>query len=85
MITVIYGPQGSGKTRHREALATHFGCTRILDCEIQLEFRRRKAVAELQAGDLVLTNDEAQAQRLGEIGARVIHISDALAQAGIPQ
>lgn len=83
MITVIYGPHASGKTRHREALATHFGCTRILDCEIPLERSTCKAVTALQAGDLVLTNDEGQAQRLGEIGARVIYIGDALAQAGI--
>ncbi len=29
--TVIYGPPGSGKTRNAKRLATHYGCTKIID------------------------------------------------------
>ena len=28
---VVYGPKACGKTKHRDALARHFGCTRIVD------------------------------------------------------
>lgn len=28
---IVYGPQGCGKTRHAEALATHFGACRVID------------------------------------------------------
>jgi len=50
---VITGPQGSGKTRHAEALRAHFGLAHILDDE------------SWHAGDpvpddtLVLTNEAA--------------------------
>lgn len=30
-IVVIHGPQGCGKTRNAQALAAHFGCSRIID------------------------------------------------------
>ncbi|MES2157509.1 MAG: hypothetical protein V4512_06865 [Pseudomonadota bacterium] len=31
MITIIHGPQASGKTFHKEAFAAHYGCTHIVE------------------------------------------------------
>lgn len=31
MSTVIYGPQGCGKTTHKAALAAHFGLSHVID------------------------------------------------------
>jgi len=31
MITMVYGPQASGKTRNKDALAKHFDHMRVLD------------------------------------------------------
>jgi hypothetical protein len=31
MITIIYGPQASGKTRNRDALAKHYEHTTVID------------------------------------------------------
>lgn len=31
MSTVIYGPQGCGKTTHKAALAAHFGMAHVVD------------------------------------------------------
>ena len=31
MITLVYGPQASGKTRNREALAKHYGHATVID------------------------------------------------------
>jgi len=28
---IIYAPQGTGKTKHAEALRKHFGCTKVID------------------------------------------------------
>jgi hypothetical protein len=29
--TIVYGPQGCGKTRHAQALCVRYGCTSIVD------------------------------------------------------
>lgn len=50
---VITGPQGSGKTRHAEALRAHFGLAHILDDE---SWRPGDAVP---ADTLVLTHEDA--------------------------
>ena len=31
MLTVVYGPQASGKTRNRDKFASHYGHTTIID------------------------------------------------------
>lgn len=50
-ITVIHGPQGTGKTRYANTFKAHFGCNRIVDCYWPGEPVR------LRDGDLVLTSD----------------------------
>jgi hypothetical protein len=31
MITIIHGPAATGKTRHKQAFAAHYGCTHVVD------------------------------------------------------
>jgi len=41
MITIIYGPQASGKTRNREALAKHYEHATVID-GVSRQHRSRK-------------------------------------------
>ncbi|MDH7453546.1 hypothetical protein QF205_10780 [Luteimonas composti] len=81
MITVIYGPQASGKTRNAEALKRHYGCRRIVDDAFHVVrngVRNGVGDVKLRSGDLVLTNDKATAEKLAERGAVVVDINTAL-------
>lgn len=81
MITVIYGPQASGKTRNAEALKRHYGCRRIVDDVFHVHLNRAKrgdSDVLLRSGDLVLTNDKPTAQKLAERGAVLVDINTAL-------
>ncbi len=76
MITVIYGPQASGKTRFAKQLAKHYGCNRIVDlgvCEVGYRNPRD--------GDLVLTQEPPRDNKPAHV--RCIAIADALRAAGI--
>lgn len=68
-LVIIYGPQGSGKTKHAEALKQHFGCTRIV------EWDERPQGQALRDGDLALTNLEPP---FAVPGAKAYHIVSAL-------
>lgn len=73
---VIHGPQGCGKTRNAQALAAHFGCTRIID-----DWNGRDRVEE---GSLVLTNIDAfDMKALLPVGRRFVPFSKAMAEAGL--
>ncbi len=50
MITIIYGPQGSGKTRNAEAFKKHFNCKRIIDEYPNVE-------TKIEDGDLILSQE----------------------------
>jgi len=41
MITIVYGPQASGKTRNRDALAKHYGHATVID-GVNRQHRSRK-------------------------------------------
>jgi len=41
MITIVYGPQASGKTRNRDALAKHYEHTTVID-GVSRQHRSRK-------------------------------------------
>ncbi|ARS29051.1 hypothetical protein [Sphingomonas sp. KC8] len=88
MITVVHGPQASGKTRRAEALKAHFGCDNIVD---------GWTISDLVAGwvlrpnSLVLTTEHPEAIRGALPHARLVAIEDAKValeqaamQAGIP-
>lgn len=66
MLTLVYGPQASGKTRNREALASHYGHTTIVDGVSRQHRSRRfyddsgKTHTELPADALLLTTMTAQ-------------------------
>lgn len=47
---VLIAPQGTGKTRHAQAIAKHFGCTGIIDSEFSLP-------PSLPDNVLILAND----------------------------
>lgn len=89
MITVIHGPQASGKTYHSKALKTHFNCDAIVD---GWKFRRQFVFSGPTTENmLVLTTEHPDAIREALPGARIVAIEDAKAaleqadmQAGIP-
>lgn len=66
MLTLVYGPQASGKTRNREVLASHYGHTTIVDGVSRQHRSRRfyddsgKTHTELPADALLLTTMTAQ-------------------------
>ena len=76
MITVIYGPQGSGKTRFAKRLAKHYGCERIHDEGIDGPLHRRP-----KDGTLVLQQDTPRNNKPEII--RCVPIARALREAGI--
>lgn len=64
---IVYGPQGSGKTRYAEALRKHFALATVLDCE------DIHGVQELPAtGALILVTHVPERTR------RALHIDEAL-------
>lgn len=74
---VIHGPQGCGKARNAQALAAHFGCTRIVD-----DWNGRDRIEE---GSLVLTNSDAFGLKASAlpVGRRFVPFSKAMAEAGL--
>lgn len=69
---IVYGPQGSGKTKNAAALAAHFGLTKIIDGDWTPGDRIPKT------GALILTNTDLSALReQGEI-RRAYPIDEAL-------
>ncbi|HYW57707.1 MAG TPA: hypothetical protein VE934_12145 [Polaromonas sp.] len=50
---IIHGPQGSGKTRHAQQLADHFGLDRVIEAE---EGPHQLRSAAIGTGALILTN-----------------------------
>lgn len=70
---VIHGPQGCGKTRNADALAKHFGCSKIID--------DARTVDEAVAGTLYLCNSSSAITGSGP--ALVIPFDAAMRQAGI--
>lgn len=85
MITIVYGPQASGKTHNGEALRQHFGCKRIVEFEDSM-FRASRNPAPLEPGDLVLTNlakpEIYKHRSLIGLNWRVYPIATALEQLG---
>lgn len=83
MITIIYGPQASGKTFHKEAFAAHYGCTHIVEewnpCEHELPDDHRLC--------LTLATPEAIQQAISldrpEAMVRVVSIHDARIAIGV--
>ncbi len=64
---IVYGPQGSGKTRHAEALRKHFALDTVFDGE------EVHGVQELPAtGALILMTNAPEGTR------RALHINEAL-------
>ena len=76
MITVIYGPQGSGKTLFAKKLAKHYGCDCIHDEGVDGQVHRRP-----KSGTLVLTQKEPRDNKPGVV--RCIPVARALREAGI--
>ena len=75
---VIYGPQGCGKTRNAQALAAHFGCSRIVD--------DWDGQSKIEDGCLVLISSIVfgfKAPAL-PVGCRFVAFSKAMAEAGLP-
>lgn len=92
MSIVIYGPQGSGKTRHAEQLRKFFSMTKVIDlgcgCEDHEALRiyerlMRPAYAHaFEKGSLLILTNEGPPDRL--VNTRhVLHIDQALRQAGL--
>jgi cytidylate kinase len=80
---IIYGPQGTGKTKHAPALAKHYGKRAVID-GMDLHAGMRDAKAPFPDYALVVTNDDDLAKYHAEKhGAQVVQISDALKAAGI--
>jgi MoxR-like ATPase len=74
---LIHGPQGCGKTRNAQALAAHFGCSKVVD-----DWNGRDRVV---AGALVLTNiDNWKASAL-PTARRVVPFAKAMREAGLAQ
>lgn len=76
---VVYGPQGSGKTRHGRAIAERHGLSRVIDLEdVQLMGERLQ-----RQGFVYLSCSQNYAERAaGLLGTEVIHIDQALAGIG---
>lgn len=74
---LIHGPQGCGKARNAQALAAHFGCSKVVD-----DWNGRDRVV---AGALVLTNiDNWKASAL-PTARRVVPFAKAMREAGLAQ
>jgi len=72
---LIHGPQGCGKTRNAQALAEHFGCSKVVE-----DWNGRDPIA---AGSLVLTNrDDWKAHAL-PTARRVLPFASAMREAGL--
>ncbi len=74
---VIHGPQGCGKTRNAQALAAHFGCSRIVD--------DWNGQSKIEEGSLVLINAmvfRIKASAL-PVGRRFVPFTKAMAEAGL--
>lgn len=54
--TIVYGPQGCGKTTNAEAIAKAYGCHKIVDTGTVL-------VEKLAPGVLILTNEDPDLSR----------------------
>ncbi len=76
---VVYGPQGSGKTRHGRAIAEQHGLGRVIDLEdVQLMGERLQ-----RQGFLYMSCSQSYAERAAALlGTEVIHIDQALASIG---
>lgn len=76
---VVYGPQGSGKTRHGRAIAERHGLSRVIDLEdVQLMGERLQ-----RQGFVYLSCSQSYAERAaGLLDTEVIHIDQALAGIG---
>ena len=74
---LIHGPQGCGKTRNAQALAAHFGCSRIVD--------DWNGQSKIEEGSLVLINAmvfRIKASAL-PVGRRFVPFTKAMAEAGL--
>ena len=74
---VIHGPQGCGKTRNAQALAAHFGCSRVVD--------DWNGQSKIEEGSLVLTNSMVFGIKVSAlpVGRRFVPFSKAMAEAGL--
>lgn len=95
MLTMVYGPQASGKTRNRDKLAAHYGHTTIID-GISRQHRSRRfyddsgKVHDALPQDALLlttmTRDECFSfLKKHEASAPIISIRDALRQLEIEE
>lgn len=76
---VVYGPQGSGKGLHSEAIAAHFGLQHVRDLE-DVQFLGDRLQRH---GHLYLAVDQLYAQRAADlIGSELLPIGSALAMIG---
>lgn len=89
MSIIVYGPQGSGKSRHAEALRKHFKLSRVIEADENLQDLDKRlhtkggpaAIKRLNA--LILTSD-MQLAGAEQIRRRILSIDEAKRQAGIP-
>ncbi|NYT43135.1 hypothetical protein HZY97_20335 [Sphingomonas sp. R-74633] len=85
-ITVIHGPQASGKTFHAERFRKHFGCRDVVDgWRPGSDLSDHSEPVVLRNGDLLLTNanPDAVMKRFGDRGVRLIPIEQARRMIGV--
>ena len=72
---LIHGPQGCGKTRNAQALAAHFGCSRIVD--------DWNGQSKIEEGSLVLTSHDGWKSSALPAVRRAIPFARAMKEAGV--
>lgn len=89
MSVIIYGPQGTGKGIHAEALKRHYGLKRVIDecdvdCPVDLYQRfETDAVRMKSLRALFITDEDPPAHLIRD--RRIVHIARALVDAGIKE
>lgn len=81
---IVYGPQGSGKSFHAEALRAFFGCTAVEEdtADIYRQISSPGAAAEFKARNVLVLTHIAPPESLID-NRRILHIRDALRVAGL--
>jgi hypothetical protein len=84
MSVILWGPQGSGKTRHASRIAARYGCVRWVECDDASPYARlRRDPVGFKAGDTLYITNEPPPARIGST-RRVVHITTALQAAAEP-
>ena len=78
MSVIVYGPQGSGKNRHAEALRAFYRCSRVIESDEHIALNAyRDWGPQFKALNVLVLTDEDPPAHLKD-NRRVIAISDAL-------